>query len=102
MPQEKNHSFDIIVVGSGASGGCACKRLADAGLKVALLEAGRAESGKNFTEHQPSFELKYRNAAPEIIRITGPFQSKFGVCKEYSYEWFANRLEEPYATRAAK
>jgi choline dehydrogenase-like flavoprotein len=102
MPQDKNTSFDVIVVGSGASGGWACKRLAEAGLKVALLEAGRPQSDKNFTEHQPAFELKYRNRAPEIIRKTRPVQIKFGVCNEYTYKWFVNDLEEPYTTPAGQ
>ncbi len=102
MPQNKSYSFDVIVVGSGASGGWACKRLAEAGLKVALLEAGRPQSDKNFTEHKPAFELKYRNRAPEIIRKTRPIQIKFGVCNEYTYKWFANDLEEPYTTPADK
>src|SRR5438309_11529021 len=51
MSQDKTHSFDAIVVGSGASGGWACKRLAEAALKVALLDAGRPQSDKNFTAH---------------------------------------------------
>src|SRR5437868_8159039 len=102
MSQQKDHSYDVIVVGSGASGGWACKRLAEAGLKVALLEAGRPQSDKNFTEHQPAFELKYRNRAPEIIRKTRPIQVKFGVCNEYTYNWFVNDLEEPYTTPADK
>ena len=41
LQKSENKKFDAIVVGSGASGGWACKRLAEAGLKVALLEAGR-------------------------------------------------------------
>jgi len=102
MLQEKDHSFDVIVVGSGASGGWACKRLAEAGLKVALLEAGRPQSDENFTEHKPEFELKYRNKASELIRKTRPIQVKFGVCNEYTYEWFVNDLEEPYTTPADK
>jgi len=102
MPQDKNHGYDVIVVGSGASGGWACKRLAEAGLKVALLEAGRPQSDKNFTEHQPAFELKYRNRAKEIVRKTRPIQVKFGVCNEYTYNWFVNDLEEPYTTPADK
>jgi choline dehydrogenase-like flavoprotein len=102
MPQQKNHSYDVIVVGSGASGGWACKRLAEAGLKVALLEAGRPQSDKNFTEHKPAFELKYRNCAPEIVRKTRPIQVKFGVCNEYNYNWFVNDLEEPYTTPAGQ
>ena len=34
-------TYDAIVVGSGATGGWAAKRLSEAGLNVALLEAGR-------------------------------------------------------------
>src|SRR6266704_3622576 len=102
MPQHTNHSFDAIIVGSGASGGWACKRLAEAGLKVALLEAGRPQSDKNFTEHRPEFELKYRNRAPEIVSKTRPIQIKFGVCNEYTYNWFVNDLDEPYTTPADK
>jgi len=90
------------VIGSGASGGWACKRLAEAGLKVALLEAGRPQSFKNFTEHQPPFELKYRNLVPEVVRKTRPIQSEFDICTEYNYEWFCNDLEEPYSTPADK
>jgi glucoside 3-dehydrogenase (cytochrome c) catalytic subunit len=102
MPQKSTQSYDVIVVGSGASGGWACKRLAEAGLKVALLEAGRAQSDQNFSEHKPSFELKYRNMAPEIVRKTRPIQSKFDVCNEYTADWFVNDLEEPYTTPAEK
>jgi glucoside 3-dehydrogenase (cytochrome c) catalytic subunit len=98
MPDATTQSYDVIVVGSGASGGWACKRLAEAGLKVALLEAGRPQSVKNFTEHKPVFDLKYRNLAPEIIRKTRPIQSIFDICTEYNYEWFANDLDEPYTT----
>jgi choline dehydrogenase-like flavoprotein len=91
-------AFDVIVVGSGASGGWACKRLAEAGLKVALLEAGRPQSPENFTEHVPPYALKYRNRAPEIVRKTRPIQSMMEICTEYNYEWFCNDLDEPYTT----
>ena len=102
MAEQKKQSYDVIVVGSGASGGWACKRLAEAGLKVALLEAGRPQSDKNFSEHKPPFELKYRNLAKEIVRKTRPIQSIFEVCSEYNYDWFVNDLEEPYTTPAGQ
>ena len=57
--------FDVIVVGSGASGGWAAKRLSEAGLNVALVDAGRRTAASDFSEHKPDFELKYRNRADE-------------------------------------
>src|SRR5437762_7267442 len=98
----QKQSFDVLVIGSGASGGWACKRLAEAGLKVALLEAGRPQSFHNFTEHKPRFELKYHNLSQELIRKTRPVQSVFEVCNEYNYDWFTNDLEEPYSTPTDK
>jgi choline dehydrogenase-like flavoprotein len=92
-------TYDAIVVGSGATGGWAAKRLSEAGLKVALLEAGRAVTAREFTEHMPSFQLKYRNHAPEVMR-TRPIQRQCYACMEYNYEWFVNDLENPYSTPA--
>jgi glucoside 3-dehydrogenase (cytochrome c) catalytic subunit len=51
MNQERKQIYDVLVVGSGASGGWVCKRLAEAGLKVALADAGRHQSDKCFTFH---------------------------------------------------
>src|ERR1700689_389083 len=76
MPQESRPEiFDAIVVGSGATGGWAAKQLSEAGLKVALLEAGRAVSPTEFTEHTPAYQLKYRDHSPEIAR-TRPIQKQ--------------------------
>ncbi|HXE79436.1 MAG TPA: GMC family oxidoreductase [Vicinamibacterales bacterium] len=94
--------FDVIVVGSGASGGWAAKRLAEAGVKVALVEAGRQLSESEYSEHRPQFDLKYRMRADELIRRTRPRQRDLYACSEYNYEWFVNDLEEPYTTPADK
>ena len=91
-----SENFDVIVVGSGASGGWACKRLSEAGLKVALVDNGRPVPESEFTEHKAPYELKYRDRAPEVIKRTRPVQKLF--CDEYNYHWFANDLEEPYTT----
>ena len=94
--------FDVLVVGSGASGGWACKRLAEAGLKVALVDAGHSQSDDDFTEHMFDFQLRYRNRAPEGIRKTRLIQQLCYACTEYNYDWFCNDLEEPYTTPADK
>jgi choline dehydrogenase-like flavoprotein len=95
-------NFDVLVVGSGASGGWAAKRLSEAGLNVAIVEAGRPQSDENFTEHKPSFELKYRNMAESIVAKNHPIQGKFDVCNEYTQDWFVNDHDEPYTTPADK
>ena len=50
-----SRKFDVIVVGSGASGGWAAKRLAEAGVKVALVDCGRAHGDDDFSEHKPAW-----------------------------------------------
>ena len=94
--------YDAIVVGSGASGGWAAKRLTEAGLSVALVDAGRPHTDRDFREHMRPFDLPYRNRASGIVQRTRPRQSECYACTEYNYDWFANDLEEPYSTPAGK
>ena len=70
-------------------------------LKVALLEAGRNISPKEFTEHMPAYKLKYRDMSPEIAR-TRPVQKQCYACMEYNYDWFVDDLQNPYSTPADK
>jgi choline dehydrogenase-like flavoprotein len=96
MSSKSAQQFDVIVVGSGASGGWACKRLAEAGLKVALVDAGRPRTDKDNREHMEPFELKYRNEVLEVVRKSRPVQTLVGACNEYTWDWFCNDLDEPY------
>jgi choline dehydrogenase-like flavoprotein len=52
--------FDVCVVGSGPAGGVLSKELAEAGAKVALVEAGRTMKVEDFQFHAWPFELPYR------------------------------------------
>src|SRR5262249_61520488 len=92
-------TYDVIVVGSGASGGWAAKRLAEAGVKIALLDAGRVLKPEEYREHSPAFSLKYRNQARDLIRRSRPVQTQLGSCNEGNYEGVRNDLEEPYTTK---
>ncbi|MGI8992078.1 MAG: GMC family oxidoreductase [Bryobacteraceae bacterium] len=87
--------FDAIVVGSGATGGWAAKKLTESGLRVALLEAGRKITPKDFTEHKPSWQMNYLGFDPEI-RKKRPIQGLCYACRETNQDWFVNDLENPY------
>ena len=98
MGDQAGRTFDVLVVGSGASGGWAAKRLAEAGINVGLLDAGRVLTDEDYSEHTPAFDLKYRNMAPEVIRRTRYRQKDCYACMEWNSDWFRNDLEEPYTT----
>ena len=102
MAQKTDPSYDVIVVGSGASGGWAAKRLAEAGVSVALVEAGRPHRAEDFREHRRPFDLPYANLTRETLRRTRPRQTDCYACTEYNADWFVNDIEEPYTTPADK
>ncbi len=88
-------TYDVIVVGSGATGGWAAKELTEGGMKVALLEAGKPVSPKDFTEHVQSWQLKYLGFDPTILEDR-PVQGKCYACTESNKNWFVNDRENPY------
>ena len=76
---ENGTVYDAIIVGSGAGGGMATKVLADAGLKVAVVEAGPFFDPKNpdhMTQLKWPWESPRRGA--NNIRPFGDFDAAFG------------------------
>ena len=53
-------AFDVCVIGSGPAGGVLSKELAEAGAKVALVEAGRVIKFEEFQYHAWPYELPFR------------------------------------------
>ena len=90
--------YDAVVVGAGASGGWAAKRLTEAGLTIALVDAGRPHTSSDFREHVPGFQLPFRSMAPAVLRRTRARQSECYACTEHNYDWFADDRAEPYTT----
>ena len=93
-------TYDAIVVGSGATGGWAAKELTEAGMRVALLEAGKPVSPKDFTEHVQSWQLKYLGFSPKI-REDRPIQSNCYACTEYNSRVVRQRQRESVHTGEA-
>lgn len=100
--QARPQEYDVIVVGSGASGGWAAKRLAEGGLRVALVCAGKPIKDGDYSEHKQPYELKYRARANDLLRRKQSVQKDCYACTEYNADWFCNDLEEPYTTPAGK
>jgi choline dehydrogenase-like flavoprotein len=98
QPQE----YDAIVVGSGASGGWAAKRMSEAGLRVALVCAGRPLKDGDYREHVQPYELTYQARANDLIRRARPVQKDCYACTEYNADWFCNDIDEPYTTEKGK
>jgi choline dehydrogenase-like flavoprotein len=93
--------FDVVVVGSGASGGWVAKQLTEAGLRVAVLEAGRKlDPTVDFTEHKRPFEMPRRGHryGPRAKRDEQYIQSQTAQCNEYTNHLFVKDTELPYTT----
>jgi len=100
---ENKKKYDIIIVGSGAGGGMATKVLADAGLKVAVVEAGPyfdPASKEQRTQLKWPWESPRRGANTQ--RAFGDFDMLYGgweidgepyTQEEGSqFDWFRGRM----------
>jgi choline dehydrogenase-like flavoprotein len=92
--------YDVIVVGSGASGGWVAKELTERGLGVLMLEAGPPRiPTRDFTEHVWPYQLKFRGFGNQPVLLRDqPVQRLCYACDEYSHQFFVNDHENPYTT----
>jgi choline dehydrogenase-like flavoprotein len=94
-------NYDVIIIGSGAGGGMAAYVLTQAGIKVALLEAGPLyDPAKNITQLKWPYESPRRGAG--TTRPFGDFDAAYGgweiegepyTRKEGTkFDWFRSRM----------
>ena len=100
--------FDVVVIGSGAGGGTAVKVLTDAGIHVALLEAGpMLNPAKDFKEHVWPYQVDHRGAGPHADMYFGRQQwgyfaapngywdvpgEPYTVAPGEEWQWFRSRI----------
>jgi choline dehydrogenase-like flavoprotein len=93
------NTYDALIVGSGITGGWAAKELTEKGLNVLILEAGRTIiPEKDYVEHVPVWELKYRgwDERPQRQETQYVQRECYYACDEYSHKFFVSDKENPY------
>ena len=98
MVSPKREVHNVLIVGSGASGGWVAKEVAERGLSVLMLEAGPPRiPTRDFTEHVWPYQLKFRGFGDQTRLLeTQPVQRLCYACDEYSHQFFVNDHEHPY------
>ncbi len=95
------HTYDAIVVGSGAAGGWAAKELTEKGLTVLLLEAGRSLIPEEDFPNPPPRERGLLSRA--VPMLSGQYiQAQCAGFNEKTRRHFVNDRENPYTTPAGK
>lgn len=91
------NSYDVIVVGSGISGGWAAKELCESGLKVLMLERGKAVEHPDYpTATKDPWDFPYRGRlTPEQKRVKH-IQARHWSFQHDSEHFYINDLDNPY------
>lgn len=76
---EKQDQYDVVIVGSGAGGGMSTKILSDAGLKVAVVEAGPFFDPKDpVTQTQWKWPYESPRRGAGTRRVFGEYDMAYG------------------------
>jgi choline dehydrogenase-like flavoprotein len=94
----KDHTYEAIVIGSGASGGWAAKELCDHGVKTLVLERGRnIEHPKDYTTAMMNpWEFPHRGQLPDRITKDNPIIGRCYAYGEDTEHLFLKDNEHPY------
>jgi choline dehydrogenase-like flavoprotein len=95
---DTNHTYDVIVIGSGISGGWAAKEFCEKGLKTIVLERGKdVKHLKDYpTTNMMPWEFEHRGDLTQAIKDANPVVSKCYAFREDALHFFVKDAEHPY------
>lgn len=97
IEQAKDNRYDVIVVGSGISGGWAAKEFCEKGLKVLLLERGKPQTHPNYpTAVLDPWEFPHRGKLTKEDKHRSHIQARHYSYQEDNKHFYINDLENPY------
>lgn len=97
LKAQRENSFDVIVVGSGISGGWAAKELCEGGLKVLILERGKPVEHPNYpTATKDPWDFPYRGRLTPEQRRVKHIQNRHWSYQHDNEHYYINDLENPY------
>lgn len=85
-----NEIYDVLIIGSGHSGGMAAKILTEKGIRCLMLNAGPVANVSRDTERLPAYELPYRGFRPPG-QVDHVFQAN-----EFNANVWVDEREVPY------
>ncbi len=92
------NAYDVIVIGSGMSGGWAAKEFTENGFKTLVIERGsEVKHNVNYpTTNMNPWEFKHRGNIPEDVKKENPIASKCYVFREDAAHFVSKDKEHPY------
>lgn len=102
---QTSSEFDVIVVGSGMSGGIAAKEFAEKGYKVLVVERGKpTRPGTDYLgEGKAPWDMTFRDRiSPKDIEEQFSVQKHCYALRESTRHFFVNDAKNPYQTADGK
>jgi choline dehydrogenase-like flavoprotein len=95
--------FDVIVVGSGMSGGWVAKEMAEKGFKVGVIERGRKiEPEVDYTDFVDPWQEEYLNRQTEQDKEDYQVQRHVYAFHSYTKQFWVKDKDHPFETPAGK
>ena len=98
MARKQNDNYDVIVIGSGMSGGWAAKEFCEKGYKTLVLERGpEVRHVRDYpTTNMMPWEFEHRGQMPEQVKKENPSIARCYAFREDAAHFFVKDTDHPY------